>query len=134
MTKAEIQKAIKNKQWCYLIARKSHTLYTVLEPNEKGETMLFEITETYPDNKSKSSLPRLWKKYGYIDRLLPNYLNIQTYVTDSEGCWLRYNPQIKPSEDNKRNVINFDFMFEVSANNTEILITEALKKFFNIID
>ena len=133
MTQKEIKRAINNKQWCYLVSRKGN-FYTVLEPNKKGETMVFEITEIHPNNKSKSALPVLWLKHGYTDKLLHNYFCINTYVTDSSGCWGRYNPQVKPSEDNKRHVINFDFMLEISIDNKDILITETLKRFFNIID
>jgi len=87
----------------------STSLIKITEPNTKGETLVIEMHEcTNPGGKD--SLPYLWKKHGYIDRVLETYLSIHTYCTDSEGnCYSRYNPQSKLSEDGKRYVINSNF-------------------------
>ncbi len=101
----------------------------VTEPNTKGETLVIEMHEcTNPGGKD--SLPYLWKKHGYTDRVLETYLSIHTYCTDSEGnCCGRYNPQSKLSEDGKRNVINFDWMFENTEENKQKLINEVIRRF-----
>ena len=105
------------------------TWITVNEPNAKGETLTIELHRcTNP--KGKNALPELWKKHGYIDRVLDTYIVIDTYCTDSEGnCYGRYNPQAKLSDDRKRNVINFDWMFEDTEENEQKLIDEVLRLF-----
>lgn len=105
----------------------TRTRYHVLHKNDKGESLLIEITEC------EGTSPRLWFKMGYIDHLLKSYLSLVTYCTDSEGgCWGRYNPQIKPSADGKRNVINFDWMFENTEENKQRLIDECIRLFDNV--
>lgn len=105
------------------------TLIKITEPNTKGEMLVIELVEcTNPCGKN--SLPYLWKKHGYTDRVLETYLSIHTHCTDSENnCYHRYNPQIKLSEDGKRNVINFDWMFENTEENKEKLINECIRLF-----
>ena len=107
----------------------SLTLIHVTEPNEKGETLLIELSEcTNPGGKN--ALPVLWKKHGFIDRVLETYICIHTYVTDTEGnCFGRYNPQTKLSDDGKRHVINFDWMFENTEENKQKLIDECIRIF-----
>ena len=91
---------------------------------------MIEITRCEDDKDYKKSLPKLWYKNGYIDRVLETYWCIGTYVTDSEGgqCG-KYNPQTKLSEDGKRRVINFDWMMEATEENKEKLINEAYRLF-----
>lgn len=97
--------------------------------NEKEETLLIELSEC-ENPGGNNSLPVLWKKHGFIDRVLDTYICIHTYVTDSEGrCWGGYNPQTKLSEDGKRNVINFEWMFENTEENKELLINECIRLF-----
>ncbi len=102
------------------------TLYTFEEKNNKGESLTVEISEVYPDNKSKSSLPNLWFKSGFIDRVLNNYLVVNNCVTDAEGNgWDRYNPQrIK-----HQCKINFAWMLEVSEENKNRLLSEIYRQF-----
>ena len=76
------------------------TWYEITNKNKKGESIQIEITECYPNNESTSSLPNLWKKVGFTEKLYKNYLCCDTYVTDKDGnCWTRYNPTTKLSED-----------------------------------
>lgn len=107
----------------------SITWIHVTEPNEKGETLLIELSEcTNPGGKN--ALPVLWKESGFIDRVLDTYICIDTYVTDTErNCYRRYNPQTKPSDDGKRYVINFDWMFENTEENKQKLIDECIRLF-----
>lgn len=107
----------------------SLTCIYVTEPNKKGETLTIELSEC-ADPGGKNSLPFLWYKAGYTDKILSTYLCIRTYCTDSEGnCYVRYNPQIKTSEDGKRNVVNFDWMFENTEENKQKLINESIRLF-----
>ena len=98
----------------------------------KGLRIKFIIIELNKceDCNLQNSLPKLWKKQGYIDRVLETYWGIQTYVTDAEGnSFGRYNPQHKLSEDGKRIVINFEWMFEATPENKERLINEVYRLF-----
>jgi hypothetical protein len=107
----------------------SITWIHVTEPNEKGEILLIELSEC-ENPGGKNALPVLWKKHGYIDRVLETYVCIHTYVTDTEGnCYGRYNPQTKLSEDGKRSVINFEWMFENTEENKQKLIDECIRIF-----
>ena len=66
------------------------------------------------------------KKHGFTDRVLKTYWSVSTYVTDAKGqCWGIYNPTIKPNG----NKINFDYMFEATEENKQILINETYKRF-----
>ncbi|MCI8621351.1 MAG: hypothetical protein HFJ50_06485 [Clostridia bacterium] len=106
------------------------TFYKFTEKNKLGETLTVEISETYPDNTSKHSLPNLWKEHGFTNKLYDSYLNVQCYVTDKEGtCWGKYNPTEKLSENRKRKVINFDYLLEVSKENKQYLLDLIYKMF-----
>lgn len=108
----------------------STTFYEINKKNKKGETITIEVTEVHPDNTSKDSLPNLWKKHGYTDKLYYSYLWVDTYVTDEEGsCWAKYNITHKLSDDGKRKVINFENLLEVNEKNKIYLLNEIYKKF-----
>lgn len=97
---------------------------TVPKVNKKGETIMVELINIFPDNSSNSSLPVLWKKHGYTKELLNSYISVDVYATDENGvCWGKYNPQIL-KETNK---INFDYMLEVSKPN-RVKILDAITK------
>ena len=107
----------------------SLTWIRVTEANKKEETLTIELVECI-NPRGKNSLPFLWHKARYTNKVLDTYLCIHTYCRDSEGnCFNRYNPQIKESEDGKRNVINFDWMFENTEENKQKLINEAIRLF-----
>ena len=104
--------------------------------NSKGESLTVEISYCDPDNSDKKSLPNLWKKSGYIDRVLENYLVLHTYVEDENGCWDRYNPQTKPYTRYEKGkcvesikIINFDWMFEAIPENVIKLLNEVERRF-----
>lgn len=111
----------------------SLTWIYITEPNRKEETLTIELSEC-KNPGGKNALPYLWYKAGYTDKILDTYLCIHTYCTDSEGnCYGRYNPQTKESEDGKRNVINFDWMFENTEENKQKLINEVIRLFESAI-
>lgn len=115
----------------YIVEQMAETrwFYTFTEPNAKGEKIVVELCKcTNPGGNN--ALPVLWKKHGYIDRVLETYWSIETYVKDTESsCYGGYNPQHKLSEDGKRMVINFDWMFEATEENKEKLIGEVFRVF-----
>jgi hypothetical protein len=115
----------------YIIKQSAETVwwYTFTEQNTKGEKLVIELSKC-TNHGGNNALPVLWHKNGYIDKVLETYWNIQTYVTDTEGmCYGRYNPQHKQSEDGKRNVINFYWMFEDTEANKEKLFDNAIRIF-----
>ncbi|WP_315069283.1 hypothetical protein [uncultured Clostridium sp.] len=102
--------------------------YSFTDVNDKGEKLIIELTKC-TDSSLPKSLPKLWRKGGYIDRVLETYWSIQTYVEDTEGnCFGRYNPQHKLNEAG-RAVINFDWMFEATEENRKKLINEVYQLF-----
>ena len=103
--------------------------FNFTDTNAKGEKITVELSKC-ENCDSKNSLPNLWFKHGYTDQILETYWSVETYVTDTEGnCWEQYNPQTKISEDGKRLVINFDWMFEATEENKEKLLNEVYRLF-----
>lgn len=101
--------------------------YTFLEKNSKGESLIVELTHC-TNAGGKHSLPYLWKKGGFIDRILETYITVDCYVTDKNGdCWNRYNPQIVKG----MNKINFDYMLEDTEDNRNYLLS-VIEKNFNV--
>jgi len=117
------------KEYTIEQAAETRWFYNFTEPNAKGETIIIEISKCI-NSGGKSSLPVLWKQHGFVDRVLETYWSISTYVTDTErNCYGLYNPQSKLSEDEKRTVINFDWIFEATEENKEKLIDEVFRLF-----
>lgn len=98
--------------------------------NKNDEKLTVEVTFVNFDNLSENSLPVLWKRYGYTKYLVTNYISIDTYVTDKNGnCYGYYNPCHKLSDDKKRMVLNFEYMYAISENNLKKLLKEIEKRF-----
>ena len=105
------------------------TWVNVIGKSAKQETMVIELIHC-ENPGGKNSLPYLWWKAGYTDKIMETYLSVRTYVHDSEyGCYGSYNPQSKHSEDGKRQVINFDWLLEDTEENEKKLIEECIKRF-----
>lgn len=119
-----------NKEYIIEQTAESVWFYKFTDTNGKGEKLIIELSKCEDWKESKNSLPKLWKQKGHIDRVLETYWSIETYVKDTEGnSYGIYNPQHKISEDNKRMVINFDWMFEATEENKEKLINEVYRLF-----
>lgn len=100
---------------------------TVLGENAKKETMIIEIIPC-KNTGGSNSLPNLWHKNGYTDKVMETYICCSTYVTDSEGsCRGAYDPTSK--YDGKRNVINFDWLLEDTEENRQKIINECIRLF-----
>lgn len=94
--------------------------YVDLGNNDKNENILVEVS-TCKNDGSKYALPKLWKKNGCIDHELKTWISLTVYVTYPDGsCHGKYNPQIKDLCK-----INFDWMFEVSDQSLDKLLTEV---------
>lgn len=105
------------------------TWIKVIGENAKKETIKIELTHcTNPGGKN--SLPYLWYKNGWTNKIMETYIGCHTYVEDSEGnCWGAYNPTEKRSEDGKRNVINFEWLLEDTEENRQKIIDECIRLF-----
>lgn len=107
------------------------TFYYFKNRNRKGEELIAEICETYPDNKDWRSLPNLWQKAGATKKRLESYFCVTTWATDAEGvCRGRYNPQRVLGA----NKINFDWMLEVTEQNRERLLQEIYRRFIEAME
>lgn len=108
------------------------TWINVIGKNAKQETMIINIVHCHCENaaKDQNSLPYLWHKHGWTDKVMENYISCETYVRDSEGyCWGLYNPQTKRSEDGKRYVINFEWLLDDTEENERKIIEECIRLF-----
>jgi len=98
--------------------------------NKKGEKIIIELCRSNYDNKSKYSLPKLWFKNGYTNHLYNTCLWVNCEVIDKKGNHIRkYEPTTKLSEDKKRLVIDFNWLFEATEENEKKLLRETIKRF-----
>ena len=99
----------------------------VLGKNAKQETMTIEIVHC-ENPGGKNSLPYAWHKNGWTDKVMETYVGCHTYVHDSEnGCYGGYN--VTEKFDGKRNVINFDWLFEDTEENRKKIIEACIELF-----
>ena len=105
------------------------TWIKVIGKNAKQETLTIEIVHCeHPGGKN--SLPYLWYKNGWTDKVMETYISCHTYVHDSEGsCFGIYNPTTKSSDDGKRSVINFDWLLEDTEENRKQIIEACIELF-----
>ena len=120
MRKYKVEEMAKDTRW----------FVTFEERNKKGEEIVIEFSRcTNPGGKN--SLPYLWKKNGFINRILENWWSVQVYVTDKDDrCRGAYDPTGKLSDDGKRIVINFEWMLEATEENAKKLFEEIKKRAF----
>lgn len=115
-----------------ILKQRTSTSYEVRfkEKNHLNEALILQINEVYPP-KCKKSLPVLWKKYGYTDKILDNYYILDVCAFDENGYeYHKYNPQIAKKSVGNRS-INFDYMLEVSEANMYKLIDNVYNLFIN---
>jgi len=116
----------------FILKQRTDTSYEVrfIEKNDFNESLILQINEVYP-LKTENSLPNLWKKYGFTDKILDSYYILDVCVIDENGYeYHKYNPQIAKNEDGNRE-INFDYMLEVSEANMYKLIESVYNLFIN---
>lgn len=116
MMKYEIEKRDFGSTWVKVIGK-----------NEKQETMVIEIVHC-ENPGGNNSLPYLWHKEGWTDKVMETYIGCNTYVYDSEGgCYGLYN--VTEKYNGKRNVINFDWMLEDTEENRKKIIEACIEMF-----
>ena len=116
----------------FILKQRTSTSYEVRfkEKNNLNENLILQINEVYPP-KCKNSLPNLWKKYGFTDKILDSYYILDVCVINENSYeYHKYNPQITKNIDGNRS-INFDYMLEVSEANMYKLIDSVYNLFIN---
>lgn len=104
----------------------NRTRYTFQTPCKLGGILIVDLTDCY-NVDGKSSLPQLWKKSGYINRVLKSWISVDIWAFDADGkCFGLYNPQILPGSCK----LNFDWMFEVSEQNRQKILDEICARAF----
>ena len=93
-----------------------------------GDNFIIEVIKCDHDLTRKNDLMNLWKKAGFISKKLDTHIGIHTYFTDcNNNCYGWYNITEKRSEDGKRNVIDFDYLYEWNEENINKLVAECIR-------
>ena len=101
--------------------------YTFEDQTPKGERLVVDLVNCENPGGARS-LPNLWKKHGYIDRVLKTWIGVDVYVTDKAGnCRRDYDPTVW---DNNGHQINFDWMLEDTTENRARIIAEICRRAF----
>ena len=92
-----------------------------------GDNFIIEASQCFCDLKNKKDLMNIWKKHGYISKVLPSYISICTYYYNEKGCRGLYNIIEKLSADGKRREINFNYLKEATPENMLELVAECIR-------
>lgn len=92
-----------------------------------GSSFEVEVTTVVCDLNDPHSSMRIWKKHGFIRDLLPSYLAVSTYYREPDGWYGRYNITIKPSDDGRRQVLDYDYLREATPENERELLAECIR-------
>ena len=92
-----------------------------------GDNFTIIASRCAHDLNSKRDLMNIWKKHGYISKVLPSYISIRTYYYNEKGCWGLYNVTEKLSADGKRQEINFNYLKEATPENILELVAECIR-------
>lgn len=103
--------------------------YTFVDKTPKGEEVVVDLSRC--ENSGKCySLPNIWKKFGYVNRVLENWIGVNVFVTDKEGnCRRKYDPTIILYRD-KFPQINFSWIIEDTPENRDRIIAEICRRAF----
>lgn len=102
----------------------SSSIFTFVKPNNKGEKMEVEIVHC--EGSGKKSLPYLWYKNGFTDRVINKYLTCHCYAEKDGRVYRKYNPFADKTE------INFVWLLEDTEENVQKLIDEVARRFYGI--
>lgn len=105
-------KQMADQRWFYYYQHK----------NEKGETLVIELSKVECDYTDKNSIPAQWYKLGWINRKIPTYWSINTYVKTDNGTLGICNPQ-------KNGEIVFTWILEATEPSKERLLNEVVRRF-----
>lgn len=106
--------------------------------NSKEESLVMTIIHC-KDCGLSNSLPKLWYKNGYTDKIFTTYLIVHDRVETKDKTYIdKYNPTIKTEERKdfngkvyaSHNVIDFDWLLEDNEHNVQFLINEIAKRFY----
>lgn len=101
--------------------------YTFEDKTPKGERLVVDLVKCENPGGARS-LPNLWKRHGYIDRVLETWIGVDVYVTDKDGnCRRNYDPTVL---NNNGHRINFEWMLEDTPENRARIITEICRRAF----
>ena len=104
--------------------------YTFEDKTQKGERLVVDLVKCENPGGARS-LPNLWPKHGYIDRILNTWVGVDVYVTSEDGtCRGDYNPQ----ESGIGHKINFDWMLEDTPENRARIIAEICRRAFEEVN
>lgn len=100
-----------------------HKQYEPLQfTNNKNERIVVYFSTTQHNRKNRHDLMNLWIKHGYMEKFIPETINMMVYVYDEyDNCTGKYNPTIYPHECK----INFDWMLEATSENFNRLLEEC---------
>lgn len=116
MMEYKIEKRDYGSTWIYVIGE-----------NAKKEKLTIEIVHC-ENLGGKKSLPYLWWREGWTDKVIETWIGCSTYVHDSEGgCYGGYN--VTERYNGKKNVINFDWLLEDTEENRKKIIEACIKLF-----
>nr|DAL10993.1 MAG TPA_asm: hypothetical protein [Bacteriophage sp.] len=104
--------------------------YTFEDKTPKGERLVVDLVKCENPGGARS-LPNLWEKHGYIDRILNTWVGVNVYVTSEDGtCRGDYNPQ----ESGIGHKINFDWILEDTKENRARIIAEICRRAFEEVN
>lgn len=114
---------INNKEIIDIIDLSGSRYCIFIDPMRDDEEFMIEVR--FNKDFGGNSIPYLWHKFGYTDKVLDNYIIINTYRTNKDGfCVNHYNPQI-----NEKHKINFDYILETNEENLKILIDKVIEMY-----
>ena len=94
-----------------------------IEPVRDDEE--FIIAVDFCEYYGKNTIPELWFKNGYTNKVLNKYMCISTYCRDKDGIFsAKFNPQIKGIHE-----IDFDYMLESNQENLKKLIDKTIEMY-----
>lgn len=94
-----------------------------IEPVRDDKKFIIEVY--FCEIHGKNTIPELWFKNGYTNKVLNKYMCISTCCRNKDGILsAKFNPQIKGIHE-----INFDYMLESNQENLKKLIDKTIEMY-----